>query len=335
VTDRSWLAVGLATGPADRSEAEEAVRTAYRRAGLTGPERFEWHGSPRAGAVAAARLAAGADGGQAGRSVRGDVRTRPWAAARAALASRLGPRGWAEHWTATGARTWQLLIDRLVTPIRTRLDADLAETADTIGMALLDAVQGQHDAAWLPAFEGVVELEGLAGVARTAGWWWPYERVAILTERPVALHRDNLGRLHHGDGPALSYPDGWSMHAWRGMPIPPDVVVRLPSLTAHEIRAETNAEMRRVMVEYFGYERYLRETGAKKVHEDEYGTLWRADIPGDEPLVMVQVLNSTPEPDGTRRTYFLRVPPDTRTAREAVAWTFGLIPEEYAPQLQT
>ncbi|WP_442810207.1 DUF6745 domain-containing protein [Streptomyces sp. W16] len=30
---------------------------------------------------------------------------------------------------------------------------------------------------------------------------------------------------------------------------------------------------------------------------------------------MVEVLNSTPEPDGTHRTYWLRVPPSTRTAR--------------------
>jgi hypothetical protein len=336
VTDRNWLAVGLATGPADRVEAEDAVRTAYRLAGRPGPDRIEWQGSPRAGALAAARLTAGADGGEAGRSVRADVRTRPWANARAVLAARLGGAGWAEHWTATGARTWQLLVDRLITPVRTRLDAELAD--DETGrarMALLDAVHGQHDAAWLPAFDGVPELDGLARVARAAGWWWPYERVAVLTERPVVLERDNLGRLHHGDGPALSYPDGWGMHAWRGMPIPPEVAARLPALTAQEIRAESNAEMRRVMVEYFGYERYLRETGATEVHSDEFGTLWRAEVPGDEPLVMVQVLNSTPEPDGTRRTYFLRVPPNIATAREAVAWTFGLIPEEYAPQLQT
>jgi hypothetical protein len=50
---------------------------------------------------------------------------------------------------------------------------------------------------------------------------------------------------------------------------------------------------------------------------------------------MVEVINSTPEPDGSRRTYFLRVPPDTETAREGVAWTFGLTPEEYQPLLQT
>ena len=61
-----------------------------------------------------------------------------------------------------------------------------------------------------------------AGGGRTSG-------VVILTERPVGVHRDNLGRLHHGDGPALSYPDGWGLHAWRGMPIPPEVAAELPT----------------------------------------------------------------------------------------------------------
>ena len=44
---------------------------------------------------------------------------------------------------------------------------------------------------------------------------------------------------------------------------------------------------------------------------------------------MVEVLNSTPEPDGSRKTYFLRVPPDTQTARQGVAWTFGMRPDDY------
>lgn len=63
--------------------------------------------------------------------------------------------------------------------------------------------------------------------------------------------------------------------------------------------------------------------------------MWRIDLDDDEPVVMVEVVNSTPEPDGTRRTYWLRVPPRTLTAREGVAWTFGLSAEEYAPQRRT
>jgi hypothetical protein len=357
-----WLAAALAAVPADREAAEAGVRVAYAQAGLPDPDLVTWCGSPREGALAAARLTAG---GQTGPSVRASVRTRPWAAARAGAIQRLGRAGWAEHWAAAGARTWHLITDRLVTPLRNRLEAELSERLPNVRLTLLDAVHGQHDGAWLAAFEGsgfnkpairdgtVVDgtvdaaafhqgaleeaagLAGLAQVARSAGWWWPYERVVILTERPLAVHRDNLGRLHHGDGPALSYPDGWGVHAWRGMPIPAEVAAQLPHLTVPQIQAESNAEVRRVMLEHFGFERYLRECDAKQVHQDEYGVLWRVNVPGDEPLVMVEVVNATPEPDGTRRTYFLRVPPTVQTSREAVAWTFGLTPEEYAPLTQT
>ena len=55
----------------------------------------------------------------------------------------------------------------------------------------------------------------------------------------------------------------------------------------------------------------------------------------DEPLVMVEVVNSTAEPDGTYKDYFLRVPPDIETARAAVAWTFDVEPERYRVEVQT
>ncbi len=50
---------------------------------------------------------------------------------------------------------------------------------------------------------------------------------------------------------------------------------------------------------------------------------------------MVEVLNSTPEADGSRKTYFLRVPPATQTAREGVAWTFGLRADGYLPAMES
>ena len=50
---------------------------------------------------------------------------------------------------------------------------------------------------------------------------------------------------------------------------------------------------------------------------------------------MVHVVNSTPEPDGTSKKYMLRVPPEIQSAREAIAWTFSLKPEEYTPLLET
>lgn len=92
---------------------------------------------------------------------------------------------------------------------------------------------------------------------------------------------------------------------------------------------------RRVMIERFGADRYLQVSDAKLLNEDDYGKLWRVEIEDDEPLVMVEVLNSTPEPDGSVRTYHLRVPPETRTARAGVAWTFNVPEELYVPAVET
>jgi hypothetical protein len=329
-----WRAWASATGPADRAAAEKGVRRAYRLAGLAEPERVVWVGSPRA-AVTLIRELAGR-----GPSVRDAVRSAPWAGERRRLHAELGAAGWSAHWAATGGRLWdstQALVDRIRAGVIEELAGrDTGKEAAEVRLVLLDAVLGQHDAPWLAAFaadDG--PLGALSQVCRSTGWWWPFARVAVLSERPVALHRDEAGRLDHGDGPALAYPDGFALHAWRGMPVPAAFLAELPTLTPERIRSEENTELRRVMLEYYGYDRYLADSGARPVHRDETGTLWRIDLVEDEPVVMVEVLNSTPEPDGTRRTYWLRVPPSTRTAKAGVAWTFGIAEAAYAPERET
>ncbi|WP_141583213.1 DUF6745 domain-containing protein [Actinomadura sp. WMMA1423] len=368
-----WQAAAFATGPADRARAEAGVAAAYASAGLAAPERYLWVPSPARGAVAAAVIAGHGEAlekaglgdlvrqarddlgtGAAGRGVLTEVRTRPWEAERAAACSEQGPEQWPRTWAETGGLLWgqvQALVTRVRGAVgeqahrrtitagdeRSTPEEDAAESL--LRAATLDAVLGQHDAPWLASFEALGRIDGplagLAEVARSAGWWWPYERLVILSERPGELHRDEPGRLHRGDGPALAYPDGFALHAWRGMPIPPGFVESLTDLTPDRISSEQNAELRRVMLEIFGYDRYLAETGARPLHRDETGVLWSIDLPGDEPVVMVEVVNSTPEPDGTHRTYYLRVPPDTRTARAGVAWTFGVDEADYHPEKQT
>ncbi|WP_097992195.1 DUF6745 domain-containing protein [Streptomyces sp. f51] len=328
----TWRSVAAATGRADRAAAEAGVRRAYRTAGLAEPDRIIWAASPRAAVETVEKLT------DAGRSVREEVRTRPWADERRRMYDELGPAGWSALWSATGAQLWETTA-ALAERIRTGVVADLAprpQDEGAVRLVLLDAVLGQHDAAWLAAFDGHGDrLAGLAEVACNAGWWWPYENAAVITERPDVLHRDEAGRLDHGEGPALAYGDGFALHAWRGMPVPAAFLDELSSLTPERIRAEENAELRRVMLEYYGYDRYLSESGAEPVHRDETGILWRIALDGDEDVVMVEVVNSTPEPDGTYRTYWLRVPPTTRTAKDGVAWTFGLEGAAYAPVRQT
>ncbi len=177
--------------------------------------------------------------------------------------------------------------------------------------------------------EDTQRLQGLNAIAQNAGWIFPYENICWVTERPTSLLRDDQGRLHSVNGPAVTYPDGWNVYAIHGVNLPPHVFESPDLITVDEIDSSENAEIRRVMTERYGTARYLRETGAQEISKDDYGVLYQRNIPGQEPLLMVKVINSTPERDGSAKEYFLRVPPTMTTAREAVAWTFGIPPEHY------
>lgn len=89
------------------------------------------------------------------------------------------------------------------------------------------------------------------------------------------------------------------------------------------------------MLERYGFDRYIVDSGAVLVQTDAIGQLYRAEFADDEPLVMVKVQNSTPEPDGSLKNYIIRVPPDTTTARGGIAWSFGMDAEAYQPVVET
>ncbi|MCA9803334.1 MAG: hypothetical protein KC777_15295 [Cyanobacteria bacterium HKST-UBA02] len=179
------------------------------------------------------------------------------------------------------------------------------------------------------------DLKGLVLMSRRCGWWWPFERLCIVTARPTILNTDERGRLHNDLGTAVEYGDGFCIYARHGAFVPSRVIdfARSPSYFA--IDHERNVTVRNHMIELYGMDKYVRDTGATMVQKDDYGALFRKDIAGHEPLVLVKVRNSSPEPDGTFKDYFLRVPPETRTAREGIAWTFGLDAREYLPKIET
>lgn len=156
----------------------------------------------------------------------------------------------------------------------------------------------------------------------------------MISDRPMVLKVDDQNRPHCDDGPFCLWRDGSALYAIHGVRVPSRVVLAPHTLTAEQIRNEQNAEVRRVMMTRFGEARYLQEIGGKLIHSDELGELYRAEIENDEPLVMVRVLNSTPEPDGSYKPYWLRVPPTVERASDAVAWTFGFEnAAEYAQNL--
>lgn len=197
-------------------------------------------------------------------------------------------------------------------------------------------------------------------LTKNCGQFWALDGACIISERPCELHRDNRGRLHNVRGMAISFSSGWGLRRWHGFKLPRCVLQHPERVTVARIDSEQNIEIRRAMIELYGEARYFVESGGRVISHDAAGILYRKRQSHDEPIVMVRVLNSTPEPDGimTReeairifgeaakaavnapkgarfKEYMIRVPPMMATARQAVAWTFGLEHEDFAPILES
>ncbi len=197
-------------------------------------------------------------------------------------------------------------------------------------------------ASWPSFFRHVVKLpiswakwDCWEQLALHSGWRFVHDEFCIVCDRPEVLTVDAENRPHNDNGPFCRWRDGTALYAVHGVRVPWDVIERPASITVARIDAEQNAEVRRVMIERYGQARFLVDGGAKAVASDDYGTLYRRELAGDEPIVMVKVVNSTAELDGSFKDYFIRVPQTVKTAREAVAWSFGKTADEYAPEVQT
>jgi len=222
---------------------------------------------------------------------------------------------------------------------------DLDSVGDSVRDSVGDSVFGSHNAGWLSFYdfmrnelnltEQTEKLEGLFELSKHCGWIIPHENICFASERHSVLFMDERGRLHSVSSPAIMYPDGWKIYAIHGVRVPEYIVERPSEITIEKIEQEKNAEIRRVMIDIYGVHKYFEECGAMLIHSDKYGKLYKKEIEDDEDMVMVRVINSTGEPDGTFKEYLLRVPPSMETAHQAVAWTFDRTPETYSPIIET
>lgn len=345
-----WAGIRRSTAPAERAAAEEGVRLAYRAAALAPPARLVWCESP----VALSRLTrriSPADG----RSVTSALIDRLHGQVASAVARRIDKRVRAvvadavnppDALTESAANAVQLATAQEIPSLLERIRR-LKWTWASAPHALFArpafryrAAAGQHELCWLATYgyfrevlglrDETAPLTGLWQLAASLGWIQPHERTCWLVERPNLLQGDARGRLHNASGPALRFPDGWAVWAWKGVEVPSWIIEQPEGITLATIDSEINVQVRRCMIEIMTPQRYVALGGAVRVTEDETGILWRKAWLASDAWAAVEVINATPEPDGTRKHFFLQVPAHMRTAREAVAWTYGLRAKAYA-----
>ncbi len=122
---------------------------------------------------------------------------------------------------------------------------------------------------------------------------------------------------------------------WRGVQVESRIVFAPETITAQEVLATTNTELRRVMLERMSHEKFLLEVNAEVLDQDHdtggVRKLLQVNLEDDEALVAIWVICPS-----TDRNYVLRVPPSMKTCRQAAAWIAGFDnADDYAPIKET
>jgi hypothetical protein len=210
--------------------------------------------------------------------------------------------------------------------------------------------------------------------SRALRWWgipkrepraWHHDAINItqmgrhvLVMLYPVIHSEEDGRggtvLHNAKGPAIVCEDGTEEYWFRGIRVNKTLIMNPGKIKATDILRQTNQELRRLMIHQSGAEKFIKEGGFELINKDEYGILWKTKekYPDDRwvlreirrgqdvsshmhPITMVEVINGTPEKDGSLKHYFLQVDPNVESAHAAVAWTYGLTPATYNPLKRT
>ncbi len=202
------------------------------------------------------------------------------------------------------------------------------------------------DYAWAEWFREVGQLE-LAGdlwdrhdadvrltVAGPQAWYRVGNRcIVAISDRPLQISRDPLGRSHGNTGPAASWADGWQFNTWHGTAVPPDFY----SWDVKRALAEKNAEVRRCAIEYLGWDTVT----------DRMRLIASCDDPGnpgqvlslydpaglgrlyDEPALILLCSNASLDKGGHRRRFGLPVEAHHTDPVAAAASLFNIDPTLY------
>lgn len=323
----------LSTKAVDEKLAVEYLRQAYQAVGLKAP-RIQWFDSPLAFVTA---LSSQRNDQylnvQSGNSLPSQVGAALWGNVQASIGEIL----YAETWERVGAS----ILSHAEEGEEGSVLAIAAEVEEYLHPAqeeervVSSSVRAYAEAYWLACdrfFHLLWEPSDILPLACMNEMVSGYQlglKKARLVRKPVSLKLDEQGHLHSEDGMCLYYRDGWGFYAWHGVRVSEKVILYPEQITREDWLNEHDLEIRRVIQERLGNDRFVQLVGATSIDHGQRGILVKVDL-GDDPEGVAHYVHV--KDASTDRRYYLRVPPSITHADEAVAWTFGLDEGNYQPQ---
>lgn len=188
---------------------------------------------------------------------------------------------------------------------------------------LLHQVYGLHDSAWLSLIDFYYneldldfcsKLTPLMKLAEVCGWWAPYSDVVIVQHRPKVYLEDGI--LHNDSGAAIYYKDGYSVWAIRCVVVDSQIVMSPETQTIEQIQSEVNEEVKRVRIERYGWEKFLKGVNAVVIDSrlNDIDQTLESLMACEDMKILVCACSST------AKVFCLEVPPEITMCEEAQRW---------------
>lgn len=180
-------------------------------------------------------------------------------------------------------------------------------------------------------------LKPLMALATEVGWLWVFDKVCVITPKPVTLHINQRGLLHCEHDMAIKYPDGWGFYALNGVVMKPEhVLTPADQLKPETIRsAVNNIDQHRELLRKITKERMLAY--GKVIEEnDRYKLIDMAGL--FRALQVSRDINYAPyllmKNPSLENTYHLEgISPQCRTIQQAINWRAGNIGVDWMPEI--
>lgn len=116
-------------------------------------------------------------------------------------------------------------------------------------------------------------LEAMKTVVANSGWFWVFDKLAIVADRPTEIHLNEQGEPHAFQGPALSWPDKWGIYAIDNVRMPKWVCeTEAERMPAKRVLAIKNAEQRHRAIKKCGIEPLISQCPNQTLDTQIYET---------------------------------------------------------------
>lgn len=150
---------------------------------------------------------------------------------------------------------------------------------DGFNWCLFHSIHGSLESCWLYLYdffanETDVELDSelfqpFITLAMHVSWCYINDGVVYFSRKPTAINIEENGLIHNENGPAIEYKDGFKIWAIDGCRVSEKIVMRPEQLSLKEIHEELNSDIQAVMVDRFGWEKYIKESDVSLIDSRE------------------------------------------------------------------